>query len=108
MKTLAWLTAGVGIGLAAYLIMNAPGPQYATGYDDVEDAAGNASTWGSKHRVKGAGTDVLGRVKEGIGNLTGNDQLAGEGLGDQVAGAAEKTAGKFAQAAGQTLHDLNR
>lgn len=108
MKTLAWLTAGVGIGLATYLIMNAPQSQYATGYDDVEDAAGRTSGWGAKHRLRGTGADMMGRVKEGIGNLTGNDRLAGEGLGDQVAGTAESSAGKFAQAAGQTLHDLNR
>jgi uncharacterized protein YjbJ (UPF0337 family) len=108
MKTFAWLTAGIGLGLAAYLIANARGPQYATGYDDVEDAAGNVSGWGSKQRLRGTGTDVMGRVKEGIGNITGNDQLADEGVGDQVAGTAERGAGKFAQAAGQTLHDLNR
>ena len=108
MKTLAWLTAGVGIGLATYLIMNAPQGQYSTGYDGVDDAARRTSGWGGRHRLKGSGADVLGRVKEGLGNLTGNDQLATEGLGDQIAGSAERGAGKFAQAAGQTLHDLNR
>lgn len=108
MKTLAWLTAGVGIGLATYLIMNAPQPQYATGSDDMEDAARRTSGWGSKHRLTGTGSDMVGRVKEGLGNLTGNDRLANEGAADQLAGSAESGVGKFAQAAGQTLHDLNR
>jgi uncharacterized protein YjbJ (UPF0337 family) len=108
MKALAWLTAGVGLGIAAYIILNSPGPQYATGSGDLEDAARSTTGWGSKHAVKGAGANVLGRVKEGLGNLTGDEQLANQGLGDQIAGKVEETAGKFAQAAGQTLHDLNR
>lgn len=108
MKTLAWLTAGVGIGLAAYLIANAPQPEYTTGSDNLEGAARRTAGWGSGQRLRGAGSGVLGRVKEGVGNLTGNDQLANEGIGDQAAGAAERGVGKFAEAAGQTLHDLNR
>jgi uncharacterized protein YjbJ (UPF0337 family) len=47
-------------------------------------------------------------VKEGLGNLTGNPDLADEGIGDQVAGSVREGVGKVAQAAGQTLHDLNR
>jgi uncharacterized protein YjbJ (UPF0337 family) len=108
MKTLVWLAAGVGLGLAAYLMMNAPAPQYATGSDDVEDAARSTAAWGTKQRVRGAGGSLLGQVEEGVGDLTGNEQLADHGLGDQIAGTAQKTAGKFAEAAGKTLHDLNR
>lgn len=108
MKTLVWLAAGVGLGLTAYLIMNAPAPQYATGSDDVEDAARSTAAWGTKQRVRGAGGSLLGQVEEGVGDLTGNEPLADQGLGDEVAGTAQKVAGKFAQAAGKTLHDLNR
>ena len=46
--------------------------------------------------------------KRVLGRATGNDQLAGEGAADQLAGAVKDTAGKVAQAAGQTIHDLNR
>jgi uncharacterized protein YjbJ (UPF0337 family) len=108
MKTLAWLAGGIGVGLAVYLIANAPGPQYATGSDNLEDAARNAAGWGTKQRATGFGGNVVGRVKEGLGNLTGNADLADEGLGDQIEGNVREGAGKFAQAAGQTLHDLNR
>jgi uncharacterized protein YjbJ (UPF0337 family) len=108
MKTLAWFAAGIGIGLVVYLIANAPESQYATGSDTLEDAARSAADWGTKQRVAGAGADVLGRVKEGLGDLAGNPDLAAEGTGDRVAGNIEEGAGKFAQAAGQTLHDLNR
>lgn len=108
MKTIAWLAAGIGIGLAVYLIANGQEPQYATGSDNVEGAARNASGWGTKQRATGMGSNVVGRVKEGIGNFTGNPDLADEGVGDQVEGNVREGVGKFAQAAGQTLHDLNR
>ncbi|HEX4154304.1 MAG TPA: CsbD family protein [Acidobacteriaceae bacterium] len=107
---LLWLTAGVGLGIAAYLIFNTPAPRYATGSEDedVEDAARATAHWGTRQKARGAGSDVLGRVKQGIGNLTGSDQLADEGTGDRIAAAVQHTAGDVAQAAGQTLHDLNR
>jgi uncharacterized protein YjbJ (UPF0337 family) len=47
-------------------------------------------------------------VKEGLGNLTGNPDLANSGAADQAEGDVREGAGKLAQAAGQTLHDLNR
>ncbi len=108
MKTFGWLFAGIGIGLAVYLVANAPQPEYATGSDNLEDAARNTAGWGMKQRAKGLGSNIAGRVKEGLGNLTGNPDLAGSGVADQVAGDLREGAGKFAQAAGQTLHDLNR
>jgi uncharacterized protein YjbJ (UPF0337 family) len=108
MKTRAWFAAGIGIGLVIYLIANAPEPQYATGSDTLEDAARSAVDWGAKQRITGAGADVLGRVKEGVGNLAGSPDLANEGAADQVSGDIKEGVGKLAQAAGQTLHDLNR
>ena len=35
MKGLTWIIAGVGVAFAAYIVLNQPGPQYATGDDDV-------------------------------------------------------------------------
>ena len=108
MKNLPWIIAALGIGAAAYVVMNTPGPEYATGSDGVEGAARRTSQWGSKNRLSGAGTNVLGKIKEGVGNLTGNANLSDEGVGDQIAGGVKKAAGTVAQAAGQTIHDLNR
>jgi uncharacterized protein YjbJ (UPF0337 family) len=108
MKGLTWLIAGVGVAVAAYVVLNQPGPQYATADDDVEYAADRTALWGSKQRLSGTGGRLAGRFKEGFGRATGNDQLAGEGAADQLAGAVKDTAGKVAQAAGQTIHDLNR
>jgi|HubBroStandDraft_6_1064221.scaffolds.fasta_scaffold371817_3 uncharacterized protein YjbJ (UPF0337 family) len=108
MKALTWVITGVGAGIAAYIVLNQPGPRYATGNDDVEYAAGRTTLWGSKQRISGVGGGLAGKLKEGIGRATGNEQLAGDGVTDQIAGAVKETAGKAAQAAGQTIHDLNR
>jgi uncharacterized protein YjbJ (UPF0337 family) len=108
MKTFPWIFVGVGFGVLAYIVLNQPGPQYATGDGDVEYAAGKTTLWGSKQRLKGAGGSLAGKIKEGLGQATGDDQLATEGAADQLVGAIKDTAGKAAQAAGQTIHDLNR
>ena len=108
MKTLPWLIAGVGIGLAVFFVANQPGPEYATGNDDVEDAAQRTSLWGSKQRIGGAGRGVVGKLKEGIGRVAGDAQLADEGVADQVMGTVKDKAGQVATAVGETIHDLNR
>jgi len=108
MKALLWVIAGASAGIAAFLILNQPGPQYASGDDDVEYAAGRTSFWGSKQRLSGAGSGFTGRLKEGLGRATGDADLANDGVTDQVVGAVKDTAGQVAQAAGQTLHELNR
>jgi uncharacterized protein YjbJ (UPF0337 family) len=108
MKALPWIIAGAGIAAAAYVLYNTPGPEYATGSDTMESAARSTSQWGSKQRIAGKGTSVLGKVKEGFANATGNADLADEGVGQQVVGGLKDAAGKVAQAAGQTMHEFNR
>jgi len=109
MKALPWILAGVGAGAAiAYVILNQPRPQTATGWDSVENAADRAVRWGSKSRVSGAGAKVAGKLKEGIGRIAGDGDLADEGVADQAVGAVKDAVGTIAQAAGDTLHDLNR
>lgn len=108
MKALPWMIAAAGIGTAAYILANQPGLEYATGNDSIESGARKTSAWGSKNRIKGAGTHIVGKIKSGIGAATGNTRLSNSGLGDKVAGSVKDAAGSVAQAAGQTLHDLNR
>jgi uncharacterized protein YjbJ (UPF0337 family) len=108
MKSFPWILAAAGLGVAAYVVMNTPGPEYATGNDSIEDAARRTSAWGSKNRITGTGTHLGGKLKEGIGNLTGNPDLANQGVVDQVAGSLKDATGSVAQAAGQTIHEFNR
>jgi uncharacterized protein YjbJ (UPF0337 family) len=109
MKPIHWILGGIGVGAAiAFLLFYEPPLQHETGYDGVEDAANKAWRWGTRKRF-GAGADsIVGRVKEGIGRVTGDEDLADEGVLDQAAGAVKDTAGRWGHAVGQTIHDLNR
>ena len=79
-----------------------------TGFDGMEDAANKAWRWGTKKRF-GAGADTLvGRVKEGVGRVTGDDALASEGMADKALGVVKDTAGRWGHPVGETIHDLNR
>ena len=46
-----------------------------------------------ENRVEGAWDKAKGTVKEGIGNLTGDDKLKGEGMADKAKGTAESAVG---------------
>ena len=109
-----WIIAGVGAGIATYLLLREQnGPRYAAasaydaGYDAVNNAAARTDAWGIRQRVAGAGSSVLGKVKEGVGRMTGNDRLATEGALDDAAGQLRNATGTAANAASQTLRDLN-
>lgn len=109
MKALPWIVAGIGAGAAlAYVILNEPRPQAETGWDSVENAADRTWRWGSKATLSGAGRRAAGTIKEGLGRVVGDSDLADEGVGDQAVGALQSGAGKLAHAVGETIHDLNR
>lgn len=106
---LPWILAiASGAALAAYVFLNTPGPEYATGNDTLESAARKAARWGSKNRVDSLGDTVSGKVKQAAGKLTGDQDLHDDGVVDEAAGFVKDTAGKVAQAAGKAIHDLNR
>ena len=46
-----------------------------------------------KDRVKGAATNVAGKVKTGVGKATGDEKLKNEGRADQVKGKVQNTVG---------------
>jgi len=112
MKALPWIIAGVGIGVGVtLLIFNGEidtQPEYATGYDGVERAARKTFGWGTKRRAEGKVGSVAGAIKEGVGRLTGDQQLADEGTADRVVGNVKDAAGKLGHAVGETIHDLNK
>jgi uncharacterized protein YjbJ (UPF0337 family) len=49
------------------------------------------------NRIKGAGEELGGKVKEGLGNLTNDERLRQEGLADQEHGQAQQDAAKTEQ-----------
>ena len=109
MRALPWIIAGVGIGVGVtILLFSESEPDYATGYSGVERAARKTFNWGTKKRAEGTVGSAAGAVKEGIGNLTGNEQMASEGAADRAAGNLKEAAGQVGHAVGETVHDLNR
>jgi uncharacterized protein YjbJ (UPF0337 family) len=108
MKALPWIVAGVGVSsMLAYMIWNNPAPQTDTGWDTLEGSAQRVGRWGSRARLSAVGNTVTGKAKQGLGRVVGNDNLAAEGALGQAVGAMQNGAGELAQAAGQTIHDLN-
>ncbi len=50
-------------------------------------------------QIKGKANQVVGKVKQGAGEVTGSDRLANQGVIDQVKGAAQETWGNVKDAA---------
>ena len=46
-----------------------------------------------ENRVEGAWDKVKGAVKEGVGKVTGDEKLQGEGMADKAKGKAESAVG---------------
>lgn len=55
-------------------------------------------------QVKGKTNQVVGKVKQGAGEVTGSDRLANSGVADQVKGAVQETWGNVKDAA----HEANK
>lgn len=44
-------------------------------------------------RIEGAAKNIGGKIKEGFGNLTGDEKLKAEGNADQLEGKVQNTVG---------------
>lgn len=54
-------------------------------------------------RVRGNVNNAGGAIKEGLGNLTGDDKLVAEGRGDQAKGKMQKAAANVKDAVKDVL-----
>src|SRR5258705_12271635 len=94
MRALPWIIAGVGIGVGVtILLFNESEPGHATGYKGVERAARKTFNWGTRRRAEGKVGSVAGAIKEGVGKLTGDYEMADEGAADRVAGNGKNHGG---------------
>jgi uncharacterized protein YjbJ (UPF0337 family) len=107
MKRQVWIPLALGI-VATYIFLDRRATRFASEYDEFDEAADKTGLWGSKQRVAGSGRSLLGKLKEGVGRITGDEGLADHGVVDQVAGAVQDTAGKAATAASDTIREFNR
>jgi uncharacterized protein YjbJ (UPF0337 family) len=60
----------------------------------------------NEDEIKGKMERAKGKVKEGIGDMTGNEELRGEGEADELGGNARETFGKGRRKVGEALDDL--
>lgn len=44
-------------------------------------------------KIKGLANEAVGNIKQGVGNVTGNDKLVAEGKAQELKGEAQKTIG---------------
>ncbi|CAO4144598.1 CsbD family protein [Methylorubrum aminovorans] len=44
-------------------------------------------------KIKGLANEAVGNIKQGVGNVTGNDKLVAEGKAQELKGEAQKTVG---------------
>ena len=107
MTKLLWLLGGTGLALAVFAILHEPDYVGAPA-GGVEGAAGKVVAWGTKQRAAGAGGQLVGKVEEFAGKLTGSSDTASQGTLDQATSAVRNAAGQAAQALGETIHDLNK
>lgn len=106
MSKFFWILGAVTLGVAAYVVMNQPLSQFASS-DNIEDTASGIDGWGTKQRVTGTGGQLKGKVKQGAGDLLGNDKLSTEGAFDQATGAVKDAAGKAAGAVADAVRKIN-
>lgn len=53
--------------------------------------------------IKGGAKEIGGKLKEAVGNATGNDRMKADGLADQAEGKTQKNYGKVKDAAKDQL-----
>ena len=58
----------------------------------------------SDNRVEGAARKASGAIKEGVGKMTGDAKLQGEGMAEKGAGSVQNAAGKVHDSAASEPH----
>lgn len=59
-------------------------------------------------RIEGSAKNLGGKIKEGIGNLTGDAKLQNEGKADQIKGRAQNAIGGIKDSAREALDGKDR
>ena len=59
-----------------------------------------------KDRVEGAGKNIAGKIKEGVGKITGDTKTEAEGKADQVEGKVQNTMGGIKDKAREVFQQI--
>lgn len=60
----------------------------------------------NRDELEGKGEQVKGKVKQGAGNLTGDERLRNEGAADEAKGDVQEGFGKARRKVGETIDDV--
>ncbi len=108
MNKFMWILGVTCLGAAAYVLFSDRlATDAGTGYG-ADDLGDNVSQWGTRQRVKGTGGVLGGKLKQGLGKLTGDDRTESEGYLDEAGGRVTDAAGQAAHAVSDTIADLTK
>jgi uncharacterized protein YjbJ (UPF0337 family) len=62
----------------------------------------------NKDEVKGKADELKGRVKQGAGDLTNDEELHDEGVADEAAGRVQEGYGKGRRKVGEAIEDIGK
>lgn len=60
----------------------------------------------NKDEIKGTAEQLKGKAKQGIGELTGDEQLREEGAADEASGEARKDVGEVKRKVGEAVENI--
>jgi uncharacterized protein YjbJ (UPF0337 family) len=106
MNKVGWILGLACLGAAGYMLWSNAADRDLQPVDDWDEASARVGAWGTGQRVTGIGSQLGGKVKQGVGRLTEDPDLESEGAVDEVAGKLKDAAGQAAHAVSDTIHDL--
>jgi uncharacterized protein YjbJ (UPF0337 family) len=62
----------------------------------------------NEDEIKGKADQVKGRLKQGVGDITRNEELREEGVADEAAGDVRETFGRGRRKVGEAIEDLGK
>jgi len=60
----------------------------------------------NRDELEGKGEQLKGKIKQGAGDVTGNERLHDEGVADEAAGDVQEGVGKARRKVGEAVEDI--
>lgn len=62
----------------------------------------------NRDELKGRAQELKGKAKQAIGDVTNNERLRKEGVGEEISGGAQADVGRVRRKIGETLQDVGK
>jgi uncharacterized protein YjbJ (UPF0337 family) len=60
----------------------------------------------NRDELEGKGDQLKGKIKQGVGDMTGNDRLKDEGVADEASGDVQEGFGRGRRKVGEAIEDI--